>query len=139
MNKNIYENFKKDIETPETIEKYQKVFKVIDADINRTEFIHSKDKGLISINYILKSLQLYNFENNYCQGINYVVSYLYQNTLNEEELLTYSFISWPASASIFAEEDKIVWNAIKAAMFRAKTLLITRQYFEKKWFLNSCN
>jgi hypothetical protein len=62
-----------------------------------------------------------------------------ENTLNEEELLTYSFISWPASASIFEEEDRIVWNAIKAAMLRAKTLLITRQYFEKKWFLNSCN
>ena len=24
-------------------------------------------------------------------------------------------------------------------MERAKTLLITRQYFEKKWLLNSCN
>ena len=58
--------------------------------------------------------------------------------LSEEELLTAFFVSWNPSAQIFKEEDKRVWLSIKAAMERAKTLLITRQYFEKKWFLNSC-
>ena len=85
INKDMYETFKKEISTPDTKEKYQKIFKTIEADINRTEFIHSKQKGMIAITNILKSLQLYNFENNYCQGMNYMASYLYQNTLNEEE------------------------------------------------------
>ncbi len=62
-----------------------------------------------------------------------------ESCLTEEELLTCSFISWPASSQIFINEDKETWNVIKAAMLRSKTLLITRQYFEKKWFLNSCH
>lgn len=62
-----------------------------------------------------------------------------ENRFTEEELLTTVFISWPASAQIFKNQEEIVWNAIKASMMRSKTLLITRQYFEKKWFLNSCN
>ena len=61
-----------------------------------------------------------------------------ETKLSEEELLTAFFVSWTPSAQIFKDEDKNVWLAIKAAMERAKTLLITRQYFEKKWFLNSC-
>ena len=64
-------------------------------------------------------------------------SYL-ESKLSEEELLKVFFIAWPASSQIFKEEDKIVWEAIKAALERSKTLLITRQYFEKKWFINSC-
>ena len=62
-----------------------------------------------------------------------------ESKLNEEELLTSVFISWPASVQIFIEYEKQIWPAIKASIERAKTLLITRQYFEKKWLLNSCN
>lgn len=62
-----------------------------------------------------------------------------ENTLNEEVLLKSFFLPWGPSSQAFAETDKIVWKSIKAAMERAKTLLITRQYFEKKWFINSCN
>lgn len=62
-----------------------------------------------------------------------------ENTFSEEELLTTLFVSWAPSAKAFPREDKIVWTSIKDAMERSKTLLITRQYFEKKWFLNSCH
>lgn len=62
-----------------------------------------------------------------------------ENTFSEEELLTTLFVSWTPSAKAFPGEDKIVWTAIKNAMERSKTLLITRQYFEKKWFINSCH
>ena len=62
-----------------------------------------------------------------------------ENTLNEEDLLKCFFLPWGPSSQAFSETDKIVWKSIKAAMERAKTLLITRQYFEKKWFINSCN
>ena len=61
-----------------------------------------------------------------------------ENILSEEQLLSAFFISWPASAQIFSDIEKNVWNDIKEVMERAKTLLITRQYFEKKWLINSC-
>ena len=57
----------------------------------------------------------------------------------EEELLSTVFISWPPSAQIFSKTENEIWKAIKTAMERAKTLLITRQYFEKKWLINSCH
>ena len=62
-----------------------------------------------------------------------------ESCLNEEELLKTYFISWKPSSAVFGEIDKLVWDSIKKSLERAKTLLITRQYFEKKWFLNSCN
>ena len=62
-----------------------------------------------------------------------------EKALNEEELLKCLFIPWTPSSQAFGETDKLVWKSIKAALERAKTLLITRQYFEKKWFINSCN
>ena len=62
-----------------------------------------------------------------------------ENTLTEDILLTAHFINWQPSSQAFHEIDYAVWNAIKAALERAKTLLITRQYFEKKWLINSFN
>ena len=62
-----------------------------------------------------------------------------ESRFTEDELLTLFFTPWTPSSQVFKEEDKDVWNSIKAALGRAKTLLITRQYFEKKWFINSCN
>ena len=78
----------------------------------------------------------FDFVLNYYEHINFE-TYLY-STFTEEEVLTTWFISWPASAQIFSDTEKKVWSAIKSVMERSKTLLITRQYFEKKWFLNSC-
>ncbi len=62
-----------------------------------------------------------------------------ENNFTEEDLLKFIFIPWQPSQQMFSETDKIVWNAIKASLVRSKTLLITRQYFEKKWFINSLN
>ena len=62
-----------------------------------------------------------------------------ESQLNEEDLLKCFFLPWGPSSQAFSKIDKLVWQSIKAAMERAKTLLITRQYFEKKWFINSCN
>ena len=63
---------------------------------------------------------------------------LLEKSFNEEELLTAFFVSWPASSQIFPDIEKKIWNDIKDTLERAKTLLITREYFEKKWLLNSC-
>ena len=106
------------------------------ADFLRERFPELK----IGVIRYSKDFEAYNskfdFVLNYFETVNFE-SYL-ENKLNEEELLTAFFVSWPASAQIFKEEENICWASIKAAMERAKTLLITRQYFEKKWFLNSC-
>ena len=59
------------------------------------------------------------------------------NFLGEEKLMSSFFLSFEASAKAFPQENKQVWNNIKNAIEKAKTLLITRQYFEKKWLLNS--
>lgn len=60
-----------------------------------------------------------------------------ENIFNEEILINIQFISWEPSARAFASENSIVWNCIKAALERAKTILVTRQFFEKKWLLNT--
>ena len=106
------------------------------------DFLRKKFPGIkIGVIRFTPSFAEYNkyfdFVLNYFEHPNFE-SYL-ENVFNEEQLLTTHFISWPASSQIFKQEDSAVWNAVKAAMLRAKTLLITRQYFEKKWFLNSCN
>ena len=66
-----------------------------------------------------------------------------ENTLtrlfSEEILLSVYFAPWQASGIIFPEQDKYCWRSIKNALERAKTLLVTRQYFEKKWLINTAN
>ncbi len=84
---------------------------------------------------------------NYNSKFDFVINYFedtnlearLERILNEEQLLSTLFFSWPASSQIFKDTEKNVWKDIKAALERAKTLLITRQYFEKKWLLNSFN
>ena len=85
------------------------------------------------------------FFEKYNSGFDFVLNYFehpdfenyLERTFNEEEILSMHFISWQPSGRIFPEENQIVWNAIKAAFERSKTLLVTRQYFEKKWLTNS--
>ncbi len=60
------------------------------------------------------------------------------NKLGEEKLCSCLFISWAPTSKVFSEMDNIVWSSIKKATEKSKTLLITREYFEKKWFLNTC-
>lgn len=106
------------------------------------DFLRQKFPG-IKIGAIRYSKAFENYNSHFDFILNYFEhldfeSYL-ESHFTEDQLLTISFISWPASSQIFINEDKETWKAIKAAMLRSKTLLITRQYFEKKWFLNSCH
>ena len=148
INKDIFEKFLKELKDNETQEKYQKIFKVIDADINRTEFIHSKEKGLIATNNILKSLQLYNIENNYCQGMNYMASYLYQNTLNEEEsfYIILGLFTAKKFSSIFQKGmsklktyfslmDKLIYLYIPKIHFHFKKNQIIPDFFLSPYFI----
>ena len=83
--------------------------------------------------------------NNYNKDFDFILNYYEHKDLEtylesiftEEELLTTFFTPWTPSSQVFSDIDKEVWTSIKNALYRSKTLLITRQYFEKKWFLNS--
>ena len=84
-NKNLYNENKANITNPQVVEKNQKIFKIIDEDLNRTDFIENKEESKKAINNILKTYQLVNNGFNYYQGMNYIVKFLYINTLDEEE------------------------------------------------------
>lgn len=57
----------------------------------------------------------------------------------EENLYATLFLQWENAAKVFPENNKTVWNEIKLSLDKAKTVLVTRQFFEKKWFINSLN
>ena len=59
-----------------------------------------------------------------------------ESLFTEDILLSTFFIPWQPSSKAFAQEDKNCWLTIKSTLERAKTILITRQYFEKKWLTN---
>lgn len=59
--------------------------------------------------------------------------------IGDEKLCQSLFISWRASSKIFNRLDNIVWACIKNAVEKAKTILVTRSYFSKKWIYNSFN
>lgn len=106
------------------------------------DFLHSRfpDIKLGVIRY-QKEFEGYNskfdFVFNYFESTNFEATL--ERSLNEEQLLSTLFFSWPASSQIYKDIENKVWKDIKAALERSKTLLITRQYFEKKWLLNSFN
>ena len=58
---------------------------------------------------------------------------------SEEELLNTQVLCWPVSEKLFFDEIKNIWQSFKQSLEYAKTILITRQYFEKKWLINSVN
>ena len=59
------------------------------------------------------------------------------NKLGEERLFSVHFAEWEASKNAFPELYQSAVIKIKESLEKAKTLLVTREYFEKKWFLNS--
>ena len=65
-------------------------------------------------------------------------NYLY-NTFGEELLFTAYFVQWEPSAKAFYKLNQSVIKSITETLEKSKTLLVTREYFEKKWFLNSVN
>ena len=144
----IYNNLKKEIEKPETKQKYQKIFKIIDSDISRTEFIHNKVKGQNASKNILKCLQLYNFENNYCQGMNYIAAFLYENTLSEEEsyYILLSLFMNKKYTSVFKNEmvqlknyflimDKLIYLFLPKIYYHFKKNQIIPDFFLSPYFI----
>lgn len=60
------------------------------------------------------------------------------NQLTEEELCSTFFVSWEPCAKAFPVQSRKTWQEIKTATEQARTILVTREYFEKKWLYNTC-
>lgn len=58
------------------------------------------------------------------------------NYFGENRLLNSLFISWPPSAKAFFESDRQVWVILKDLLNDARTILVTRQFFAKRWIKN---
>ena len=56
---------------------------------------------------------------------------------SESDILSSFFCSWNTTEKCFPYFEKLFWQAIKNITQKAKTILITNQFFEKKWFLNT--
>ena len=57
------------------------------------------------------------------------------NNFTSEEIMNSFLISWPQAEKIFNTENNYIWNIYKKHLETRKTELVSRQYFEKKWFL----
>ena len=64
----------------------------------------------------------------------------YLTTHFDEEKLLNSTIAFTQQAQkFFCDKITLIIEQYKQALETAKTLLVTRQFFEKKWLINSCN
>ena len=61
------------------------------------------------------------------------------NTFSEEKLLTSAVLIWKPAENIFQDKIQSFFEQYKKLMQDCKTLLVTRQFFEKKWLVNCCN
>ena len=65
-------------------------------------------------------------------------SYFLQ-TFGEEALLSSGIFTWPAAKNVFATQTQTILEQYKQSLNDCKTLLVTRQFFEKKWLTNCLN
>ena len=78
-----YLNIKKDIQNKIIKTKYDSL---IELDVRRTNFKNQKESNRIIIEYILKALSHSATKVGYCQGMNYIASFLIEIIQNEEEV-----------------------------------------------------
>jgi len=91
-------------------------------------------------------LRLFDVFSDYNKGYDSVINYYehtsnfleyLQNIFTEEELLKTFIVNWTNSQNVFKELFTSIVEDFSVALNNSKTQLITRQYFEKKWLLNS--
>ena len=57
--------------------------------------------------------------------------------IGEEKLFSTLFISWKPSEKAWPEQAAALWNAFKALLSKAESVISTRAFFNRRWFLNS--
>ena len=61
------------------------------------------------------------------------------HTFGEDALLSSGIFIWPPAQNVFADKVHDIIKEYRQALEECKTLLVTRQFFEKKWLTNCCN
>lgn len=89
------------------------------------EFKKFDDKFDFVIDFFPYYKNLYSFEN------------FLSSHFSESDILSSVFCSWNATPKYFPHFEKAFWQTIKNVTQKARTVLITSQFFEKKWFLNT--
>lgn len=97
----------------------------------------SKIVAIRLIDYAFPKADVYDANINYKSCANFK-AYLLQ-TYGEEMLLSSTIFTWPAAQNIFAQDVHEIIEKYKQALNDCKTLLVTRQFFEKKWLTNCLN
>lgn len=97
------------------------------SKIGIIRFSHDFDKYNFDCNFVLYYENKSNFED------------ILLNKLGEENLCSTAFVTWEPTSKLFSENTSNLFISIKAGLEKAKTLLVTREYFEKKWLLNTCH
>lgn len=64
---------------------------------------------------------------------------IFSSSFSEEQLLKMYFVTWKNSENIYKDQINTLTVLLSKILNKAKTELVTRQYFEKKWFINSIN
>ena len=78
----IYEKIKQDIQNKKIKTKYDQL---IELDIKRTNFKRNKEESRKKVEYILKACSYTASNVGYCQGMNFIISFLYEIIQNEED------------------------------------------------------
>ena len=60
------------------------------------------------------------------------------DTFGEENLIASTIAIWKPACNLFNEQINTVIAEYKNTLEKCKTLIVTRQFFEKKWLMNSC-
>ena len=95
----------------------------------------------IAIIRLIKDFNAYNsdwdfvFEYNNAQALENTLL----STFTEEELLCSQLLDWTPTKNLFQSQNLQIWQAYKNVLEHYRTILVTRQYFEKKWIINTCN
>ena len=60
---------------------------------------------------------------------------IFLSSFTEEQLLCSQLFDWTPTKNLFQSESTQIWQTYKNVLEHCRTILITRQYFEKKWII----
>ena len=103
----------------------------------KDKFPESKIAAIRLIDYDFPKSDIYD-ANIFYPDIKSFKNFLIQ-TFGEESLLSSAIFTWPAAQNVFADQVHEILSLYKEALTDCKTLLVTRQFFEKKWLTNCLN
>ena len=124
------------------------VLEIIKLDVKRTSFKNNIDESKESLSNILKAIAFIKPKLNYCQGMNFIASFIFHLLENEEEsfYLMTSIVEQTEFSSIFMEDlqrlktfffifDKLINIYVPEVYQVFNSSNVTVDYFCPPWFL----